>query len=379
MVKENLKKLMCILLFSVVIFGDSTCSARVIGYVTESEGVRYEYSQDDLIESIIGGTGLYHRYKGEKLIALRDDKNGYIDAEDVISAIVKATIGGERLMVDLYTESQVAKVIELEGVKRLDSSGEIIEGGEPGDFEEDYTDSRYFEFNRELGQIRAYSEHGPKNVFIPDTIDGVKVVSIGPEAFAEMDLATVDIPDTVTSIGWGAFSDNGLVSVKIGNSVTSIGKTAFMHNNLSSLSIPDSVTSIGNWAFSNNSLGEADVKLGSGHPSFWLYDKEDKTMVKGHILGGNRGELIIPEGVKVIYIGAFTNNRLSSVEIPEGVTHIGNQAFSRNSLTKVVIPPSVKHIGWSAFESNILETAKLPNHTLVERNSFDPGVSISRY
>jgi len=89
-------------------------------------------------------------------------------------------------------------------------------------------------------------------VVIPDTIDGMPVVSIGDLAFLSIDyLTSVTIPDSVTTIGDGAFQDcTSLTSVTIGNSVTSIGGSAFYYcTNLTSVTIGNSVTSIGDSAF----------------------------------------------------------------------------------------------------------------------------------
>lgn len=88
---------------------------------------------------------------------------------------------------------------------------------------------------------------------------------------------------------------------------------------------------------------------------------------------GPEGEVVIPEGVKVIGEKAFEGRRavvrvtlpkgvnrieegafqgcwaLETVDIPEGVTIIGDRAFSYSGLTSVTIPESVKRIGYEAF------------------------------
>ena len=58
----------------------------------------------------------------------------------------------------------------------------------------------------------------------------------------------------MTTIGDDAFAENNLTSVTIGNSVTTIGNDAFQYNSLTSVVIPDSVTTIGGYAFSGNNL-----------------------------------------------------------------------------------------------------------------------------
>lgn len=70
--------------------------------------------------------------------------------------------------------------------------------------------------------------------------------------FAECaDIASVEIPDSVTSIGASAFNGcTGLTSVTIPNGVTSIGGYAFRNcTSLTSINIPSSVSTIGDFAF----------------------------------------------------------------------------------------------------------------------------------
>jgi len=127
---------------------------------------------------------------------------------------------------------------------------------------------------------------------IPNTIWGDPVISIGRQAFSNMSLAAVVIPNSVISIGEAAFMDNYLKSIRGGNSVTSIGagafKRAFSVNFLLLpgyiLSIPN-VTSIGEEAFlQRENVVIASITIGANVAmawnSFWnyseLYNKNDK-------------------------------------------------------------------------------------------------------
>ena len=100
--------------------------------------------------------------------------------------------------------------------------------------------------------ITGYSGSGGA-VFIPDTLGGYPVTTIGKSVFSYRNsLTSVTIPDSVTSIGNYAFCwCDSLTSVTIGNSVTNIGVGTFYScTSLTSVTIPDSVTSIGYRAFS---------------------------------------------------------------------------------------------------------------------------------
>ena len=112
------------------------------------------------------------------------------------------------------------------------------------------------------------------NITIPSSINGKPVTTIADGkyheggiynysgVFAEKNLTSVTIPDSVTSIGIGAFALNDLTSVTIPGSVTSIGNGAFAWNKLTSITIPGSVTSIGDHAFVYNKLTTVTISNG---------------------------------------------------------------------------------------------------------------------
>ena len=68
---------------------------------------------------------------------------------------------------------------------------------------------------------------------------------------------------------------------------------------------------------------------------------------------GSGGDVVIPDGVKDIYLNAFYNCiGLTSVTIPDSVTEISRGAFMNCSgLTNIIIPDSINHIGLSAFDN----------------------------
>ena len=187
--------------------------------------------------------------------------------------------------------------------------------------------------------IAKYINNDILDVVIPSNINGKQVVAIGNDAFRNLGLTNIVIPNSITNIGISAFRENYLTSVTIPDSVTSIGDYAFGENQLTSITIPDSVTSIGNGAFENNQLTS----------------------------------VTIPNSVTSIGDWAFRKNQLTSVTIPNSVTSIGNDAFGGNQLTSVTIPNSVTSIGNSAFrkyDSSNPNLTKIINKT---GKSFDWG------
>ena len=75
--------------------------------------------------------------------------------------------------------------------------------------------------------ITKYINNDILDVVIPSDINGKKVVAIGNDAFRNLGLTNIVIPNSITNIGISAFRENYLTSVTIPNSVTSIGSGAF--------------------------------------------------------------------------------------------------------------------------------------------------------
>ena len=71
--------------------------------------------------------------------------------------------------------------------------------------------------------------------------------------------------------------------------------------------------------------------------------------------------LTIPSSVKYIGNHAFANNKLTSITIPNHITKIGAEAFYGNLIKHVVIPDSVTSLGKGAFTSGSLKTLELPH------------------
>jgi hypothetical protein len=106
-----------------------------------------------------------------------------------------------------------------------------------------------------------------RKFIIPNTIWGDPVVFIGKEAFRNIGLTSVTIPNGVISINEGAFRDNKITKIVIPGSVTSIGETAFLIH----------ITDGGSWynaVITSITIG-ANVALGRnsfGHSWRWYYD-----------------------------------------------------------------------------------------------------------
>ena len=175
--------------------------------------------------------------------------------------------------------------------------------------------------------ITGYSDTCSKDVVIPSKINGI----------------------TITAIGQSAFSSKGLTSLVLPNTITTINRQAFSNNNLTHLDIPSSVTYIVYGAFNNNLLpdDEAFIYVRKSDGS------EDKTSLISY--GGAKKEnVVIPDGVTTIEMGAFVSCYLISVVFPNTLKTIEAQTFTYNSIISLDIPSSVTYIEPSAFNNNQL-------------------------
>ena len=89
----------------------------------------------------------------------------------------------------------------------------------------------------------------PTELFIPSTVDGYKVTSIGTNAFSNNQLTGVTIRYGVTTLGNAAFASNQLTSLTIPDTVIFIEENVNANNQLRSVTILDSVISVGSDLF----------------------------------------------------------------------------------------------------------------------------------
>ena len=210
-------------------------------------------------------------------------------------------------------------------------------------------------------------------LFIPDSINGYIVTSIGDQALDYCSITSITIPDSVTYIGDYAFRKcSSLTSVTIGNGVTYIGKYAFYNcTSLASITIPNNVTSIGYNAFKGctsltsitipDSVTSIDDHAFDGCPNLqyntydnakYLGNEQNPYMALIDTINKIITSCTIHPNTKIIGGQAFNDcDSLTSITIPDSVTSIGEYAFaSCTSLTSITIPDSVTSIGSYAFE-----------------------------
>lgn len=226
-----------------------------------------------------------------------------------------------------------------------------------------------------------------------ENITSVKIPSsvteIGERAFCNSSIQSANIPGSVKIISKSAFEHcTSLTDVTIEDGVESIGNDAFITCKMSKINIPDSVINIGSSAFRGcSNLSEVNFKDGTaiGSNAFqgtlWINNQTNVgnfTIVNGLLSGCDSsvsGEVVIPDGVKIIGGGAFWGNKnITSVKIPEGVTTINEGAFGYcSNISKVIIPSTLEKINAETFIgcSNLKNIEFPKNLKTIGREAFE--------
>ena len=210
-----------------------------------------------------------------------------------------------------------------------------------------------FVFDEKTGTITDIKKNvkTPRDIVIPDQINGIEVEHIGNNAFASDNPrgsgvpVTVILPKNLKTIGSSAFySCLGLRDLVIPKTVTSIGSQAFYSClSLTSLTLPNNLRSIESKTFTQSSLNH----------------------------------ITIPDKITSIGDGAFSNcMKLTSIKIPESLTSIGVFAFwNCTSLPSITLPASITTIKQDAFRDctklTVIIKQSDPSKITLHKDVFD--------
>lgn len=175
-------------------------------------------------------------------------------------------------------------------------------------------------------------------VEIPSDIDGISVTSVAGRVFKDMEITSLEFPESVTKLGDDLCSGcTKLDEIQFSTIMTRIGDNAFAGcSSLYRVALPSSVNYIGSHAFDGCS------KLST-------------------VIFADRDAYSPAEIEMGIY--AFYNCDLDSVDIPVGVKDIGEYTFYGNkNLANVVLPEGLEHVSSHAFHGCAkIEALKLPS------------------
>ncbi|EOH59649.1 leucine-rich repeat domain-containing protein [Enterococcus mundtii] len=154
------------------------------------------------------------------------------------------------------------------------------------------------------------------NLILPDTIDGKKIIGIGPEniltagtvnnTFSNAQFSgEIRLPKHLEYISHMVFCNSTFTGqLNLPRNLRVIGGRAFMYSNFEGhLQIPDTLTEIGTYAF-------------------------DKSMFNG--------ELVLPQNLKVIATGAFRSSHFDGTLNVTNITAIQNSAFRDSRIEHVI-------------------------------------------
>lgn len=248
----------------------------------------------------------------------------------------------------------------------------------------------------EIGEWAFYGCTCLSNITISNNIK-----TIGEGTFYHCkSLQSIVIPDSVTEIGNDAFDMCfGLTDITIGNSVEIIGEEAFSEcTHVTQITIPDSVSIIGNKAFNccyclesitfgrgvtiirSDAFAECN-KLSSIHISdlvAWCNVKGGSNVPYNKLYLNNElvTDLVIPDGVEIMYVSFEGYNLLQSVTIPDSVTEFYDyHVFAEcKNLKRVVIGAGMTDLsGWTFSDCTNLEEVYCKAVTPPSGSSFFYG------
>lgn len=256
----------------------------------------------------------------------------YMKHKDEIDAIIGET----------ETETEIETDIDSETEKGTETETEPETETAPGP--EDTTDIDYDVIIdgsivctlSETGDyyiVTDYLEIVETIIIIPDTVNGIPIKEIGPEAF---------------------YRAENIFEVYLPLSIEKIDDYAFAYcKNLQKIELREGLTIIGQYAFSNcTSLTEVTIPDGVQIVSWGMFEYCSSLQM-----------VHIPDSVKIINARAFCScNNLKEIALPDTLERICSEAF-RGSLDGVdlVIPGSVKTIEGNSFYSSLITSAYVPD------------------
>ena len=186
-----------------------------------------------------------------------------------------------------------------------------------------------------------------------------------PSSESNLEIRTINIPNSVTSIGKNAFEfSTSVTKIVLPDSLKIIDNYAFSGcTSLTSINVPDSVTGIGKYAFAICNKLET-IKLSNQLKSiseYTFYSNMNLTNVN------------IPNSVSTIEQYAFIECKsMDKIEIPNSVTSIEMYAFSNCiNLAEIKISDSVVSVGNGAFFDTAWENSQPDGLVYAGRVAYD--------
>ena len=206
------------------------------------------------------------------------------------------------------------------------------------------------------------------DVIIPNEAQGIKVIGIGENAFANnIELTSVELMEGIEQIGASAFNGcSNLTSVKFPVSIKLYEKDILVGcDKIEKITIASNFDKEIKYLFGNNinnvPASLVKIKYANGCSDF------NRTMWQSSPIknSGNRVVLELQDDLQEVPSNAFEScEYLEEVIIPEGYISIGSSAFSYSrNLKEVHFPESLKRIyDWAFNQCERLEKVEFPKN-----------------
>jgi hypothetical protein len=200
----------------------------------------------------------------------------------------------------------------------------------------------YTLLNDHTAIVNGLSVHDFIHLYLPDEVNGYKVVEIAPFAFyQERYLLSIRIPDSISAIYTSAFAESHIRKVKLSKSLRVIDEGLFSGClYLKSIEIYEGVKIIQEGAFSR-CVSLLEVKL----PSSLIIINNSS------FFGCYRlRNIVFPKAIEEIMSYAFFETNLKEIILPSTMTSIGEMSFGNiNKIIKLSIKNPRVYIHESAF------------------------------
>ena len=229
-------------------------------------------------------------------------------------------------------------------------------------------------------KICAHKEEKVTYLFVPQTLDGILVTSVGSHAFkAVKGLKEVILPEGLTTIGNRAFGlSRGIERITLPSTLTTIEDYAFQDcDKLKEITIPDGVTNFGGNPFIGCQELTA-INFSENHPILQMKDgvifSKDGKRLLCFPCALPAASYTVPEGTEVIGDGAFMDCwNLTEVTLPATVTALEHWAFHAcSSMEQLRFAEGLQVIGAEALSGTAAASFVLPDGvTTLEDGAFN--------
>lgn len=167
-----------------------------------------------------------------------------------------------------------------------------------------------------------------ETVTIPETVEGLTVVSVGSvrtydESFSQ---THVILPNTIRELKDDCFGSTSFKTVKLNTGIKRIGSRAFANSNIESISIPEGV----------ELMGEACFWMCKNLKSVSLPTSLKKIPSECFYYCINLSEIEIPMGIEEIWEMAFLNTRVSHFSLPSSIRLLKNSCLGSRICMRII-------------------------------------------